>query len=91
MDLPTLLAIYAFGGVAGGALIGLFRPLSSTRWGSFCLGTIATIPFLAGAVVIIADRSDWYPPGVVIVLILAVVIGGGSTLVQYDKTKGWTT
>jgi hypothetical protein len=37
------------------------------------------------------DRSAWYPPGVVMIAIGAVLIGGGSTLVQYDKSNGWTS
>jgi hypothetical protein len=90
-DLPIVLASYAFGGLAGGLFIGLLRPLRFSRWGAFCMGTVAVIPVLAALMVVILPRAEWYPPGVVMIVILAVILGGGSTVVQYDKTKGWTT
>jgi hypothetical protein len=90
MSLPMVLATYAFGGLTGGLLIGLFRPWRTTSFGSFCLGAVSSLPLSTCIMVRIMPRADWYPAGLVIIAVTSLVLGGGFGALFHDETKGWT-
>jgi hypothetical protein len=87
---PTVLACYLIGGLAGGLIIGLFRPLRSTAIGSFFIGTVSSVPLLLCIIVLMLPRSTWYPIGVISGAITAVLMGGGIGAAMHGETKGWT-
>src|SRR5687767_15501416 len=43
-----LLSLYLVGGIVGGALIGLFRPLTRSRPGATLVGVLAMLPIAFG-------------------------------------------
>lgn len=61
-----LLLFYLFGGIAGGLIVGLFRPLLKKRSGSTAVGVLALIPASMGALRMIAGPvgrwggAEWF-------------------------------
>jgi hypothetical protein len=89
VGLPTALAVYFIGGLAGGLIIGLLRPLRSTAIGSFVIGTLSSIPLLLVIIAVAFPRSGWYPLGAISLAITAVAVGGGLGAYLHSITKGW--
>lgn len=89
MGLLPILAMYLFGGLVGGLIIGFLRPLRSTSIGSFFIGTVSSIPVILLMVFVGLPRVIWYPVGVIGGVIAALLMGGlGAAL--HGETKGWT-
>lgn len=89
-SLPVVLLYYGIGGLLGGVIIGLLRPLRSTALGSFMIGTLSSVPLLMLFCYSMAPRSQWYPRGVVAIVLTALIMGGGLGAAFHGETHGWT-
>jgi len=91
LNLPTILLLYAAGGLVGGVIVAVLRPLRSTAFGSFVIGTISTYPLAIAFEMLGMPRVDLYPEGVFVALGLSLIFGGGIGAVMHGRTNGWTT
>jgi hypothetical protein len=82
-----LVGIYFVGGLAGGVIIGLLRPLHVSPWGSFVLGFFAGLPLAFGVMIATTPRKEW---DFVFVCLAAVLEGGGLAVYLWYRTDGWT-
>lgn len=87
--------VYIGGGLLGGLLVSLLRPLGDSTWGRALLGVVALFPayFLAALQV---ARGDSWAVKLLIGLIPAVLVGGaaGLALPRWNRaiegnTDGW--
>jgi uncharacterized membrane protein YkgB len=80
-----LLSIYFAGGLIGGAIIGVLRPLNSTAAGAALVGALASIPFWIGTLMLVAglptrwDKADW--------IVLLILSGLGALMGMHLATK----
>jgi len=87
MGLLMVIVIYLVGGLCGGLIAGILRPLGSTTLGSACVGFLSTIPFFSAVMGVGIPKSDWYPAGVSLCLIFSLIMGGGLGAVFHDQSK----
>lgn len=60
LTLPVIIAVYFAGGITGGCLVGLLRPLTRWRIGAAAVGVIAMIPVCWGAGILVhGPLSVW--------------------------------
>jgi hypothetical protein len=79
VSLTSVIAAY-LGGVAGGAIIGLLRPLTRGDFGAFVVGYLAAVPITAGLAICLngwpttwtGRRWDEFP---MLVLIFGTIVG----------------
>jgi peptidoglycan/LPS O-acetylase OafA/YrhL len=90
LNFPEIILLYVVGGLVGGVLIGLLRPLRSTAVGSFVIGTISAFPCFMGYILMTDPRTDWYPFGVLAALGGSMALCGSLGFWFYFKTNGWT-
>ena len=90
LNFPEILLLYVAGGLVGGVLIGLLRPLRSTAVGSFVLGSISAFPCFMGYILMTYPRTEWYPFGVLAALGGSMALCGSLGFWFYFKTNGWT-
>jgi hypothetical protein len=90
LNFPEILLLYVAGGLVGGVLIGLLRPLRSTAVGSFVLGSISAFPCFMGYILMTSPRTEWYPFGVLAALGGSMALCGSLGFWFYFKTNGWT-
>jgi hypothetical protein len=80
-----LLLIYFAGGVIGGAVIGVLRPLNSNAAGGALIGALASVPFWVGTLIPVAgmptrwDKGDW--------IVLFILVGLGALVGLHFATK----
>lgn len=77
VTLPTLVFLYFLGGVGGGGLLGLLRPLARNRLAAVFIGMIVAIPFFLG--VALADEglpSQWSGETIFAVSGASLTLGG---------------
>jgi hypothetical protein len=48
VGLVAIIVTYVIGGMLGGAIVGLLRPLMRERWGAILVGMIAALPVVLG-------------------------------------------
>jgi hypothetical protein len=87
IELGKLTGIYFAGGLAGGLIIGLLRPLRASPWGSFVLGFFAGLPLAFGIMTATTPRHEW---DFVFVVLAAILEGGGLAVFLWYRTYGWT-
>ena len=75
-----VVAVYFAGGLAGGAVVGLLRPLTRWRWGAAMVGVFAALPVGAAGRVLRYGLAPWGPKDTITLVIFAVALGG---------TVGW--
>lgn len=75
VTLPLLLAAYIFGGLLGGAIVGLLRPLTRSRLGSVFVGLSTAIPVAVGFRMADAGVTAWDSGDLRTVLIFSLVLG----------------
>jgi hypothetical protein len=90
LNFPEIILLYVVGGLVGGILIGLLRPLRSTAVGSFVIGTISAFPSFLGYILMTYPRTDWYPFGVLAALGGSMALCGSLGFWFYFKTNRWT-
>ncbi|MDF1501819.1 hypothetical protein [Roseisolibacter sp. H3M3-2] len=72
----TTLAAYLFGGVVGGTLVGLVRPLARWRAGAGVVGVVACLPLSLGFLVAMDGApSHWTARRVVSGVVTALLLG----------------
>jgi MFS family permease len=72
----TTLGAYAFGGVVGGTLVGLLRPLTRWRAGAGLVGIVACLPLSLGFLVAMhGTPSQWTRTQVTAGLLTALLLG----------------
>jgi hypothetical protein len=77
ITLGSTVAVYIVGGLLGGTVVGLLRPLGKRRAGAMLLGVIAMIPVSIGFVFILfGPISRWGGGELFGVLFTAVFLGG---------------
>jgi hypothetical protein len=77
ITLASTVAVYIVGGLIGGTIVGLLRPLTKRRAGAMLLGVIAMIPVSIGFVFILfGPISRWGGGELFGVLFTAVFLGG---------------
>jgi hypothetical protein len=73
-------ALYLIGGVGGGLIVGLLRPLLRWRWGAALVGIFAAIPAGAGFQLMRIGSAPWGAKDTLVVMIFSVALGA---------TVGW--
>jgi hypothetical protein len=89
MAIGEALLFYLLGGLSGGILIGVLRPLRGTTMGSFVIGFCAALPLSAMAALSVIERKEWYPLAA-ITIVMSALLAGGLGAALFGETKGWT-
>lgn len=87
--------MYVAGGMLGGGLVSICRPLGKFLWGRFLLGILATFPiYFIGAVQVASGEGVSFQ--LLLALLPAVVVGGaiGLSISRWNRqiegnTDGW--
>lgn len=80
VSLPAVLGAYFFGGLLGGVVLGLLRPLAKTLLAYMAVGMVVALPVVFGLVLIKSGPlSGWSRPECIVMLVLTTFygIGGG--------------
>lgn len=72
--LLTTAILYVGGGVVGGAIVGLVRPIASRSLGAALIGVLASAPFFAGTAFAVSG-FEWTVDTTITLLIVTVVLG----------------
>lgn len=73
---PVAVVAYFFGGVAGGAIVGLLRPLTKWRIGAMFVGVAAAVPlFLGLGLAMYGPVSNWGENETFGLVATAVILG----------------
>jgi hypothetical protein len=72
--------LYLMGGVGGGLIVGLLRPLLRRRWGAALVGILAAIPVGLGFQMMRIGSAPWGTKDTLVVAIFSVALGA---------TVGW--
>ncbi len=83
-----IIGAYYLAAVLGGTMVGLLRPLTRWRLGSFVVGSVGgTIVYGAiGVAMGIAQKEPW-PVTIILAGILGVLVGGGLAVVWHDSDR----
>lgn len=77
VSLGVLVTTYILGGITGGGLLGLLRPLTVTRRGSSLVGVVASIPVCMGFLLLISGPVfGWGGAEIFSLVFTAVALGG---------------
>lgn len=75
--LPSLLALYVFGGVTGGVIVGVLRPILNSHLGAIFAGTVSLLPFGFATIVLYSGPiSEWGLAEYIGILVTALILGG---------------
>ncbi len=72
-SLPTLMGLYVFGGVAGGAIVGVLLPLAKWRLGASLIGALAGLPL---GFALYLTSGDYSTTSLALSLVTVTLIGG---------------
>lgn len=91
MSYVGLLALYAFGGLAGGLIVGVLMPLCRWTLGVMFVGFLATLPFGFAVSLILTPRSEWHTMIPLLPVVGSVVVGplgGLATRIGVEAGRG---
>ena len=71
-----VVAVYFGGGLVGGAVVGLLRPLTRWRWGAAAVGVVAALPVGLCCRLLRDGFAPWGPKDTVSVVAFALILGG---------------
>ena len=87
-SLASVLFVYLGGGVVGGAIIGLLRPLAKWRFGAVIMGIAAMLPISLGVNLAVSPGiSEWTIHNVNKTLLVAIILGGLGGYVSWDTSN----
>jgi hypothetical protein len=75
-----VVAVYFGGGLVGGAVVGLLRPLTHWRWGAAVVGVLAAMPIGLAGRLLRYGFDPWGPKDTFTLVVFALALGG---------TVGW--
>lgn len=85
VSLAASIALYWSGGVFGGIVLGLLRPLTRTRVGAALVGVIIMVPVeLAIGLLLIGPISTWSRPEWVGLIFGAIFMGGAGGYLYWE-------
>lgn len=71
----VVIASYLVGGVGGGAVVGILRPLLARKAGAAIVGVIAAIPMILAVRVVLRGFQPWDSEDAVVLGISCVILG----------------
>lgn len=80
VSLSAVLSVYFFGGLAGGAVVGLLRPMATSCFASMAIGILVAAPIASGIVFSLAGPpSHWGDSHIFAAVFMTLLygIGGG--------------
>jgi hypothetical protein len=80
---PAIVLAYLFGGVLGGAIVGVLLPLVRYKIGAAFVGMIAFVPVGLGFRIVLVGFTPWQHDDTLMISTLAVLLGGFAGLVLY--------
>lgn len=83
---PVIIGLYLFGGVFGGAIVGLLRPLARSWWGMRLVGIVAAVPFCFAVSVALSGLS-WTQENPDFVIEFAIFWGFAMSFAPGDQPK----
>jgi peptidoglycan/LPS O-acetylase OafA/YrhL len=100
LSLPSLIGFYFLGGMCGGLLVGLLRPITKHKAGAILVGTLVTATLLSLMVYFYIAKGHWTSVDTELVAILSVIAGpvnalmiweGKSRMRKAEASQGETT
>jgi hypothetical protein len=84
LSLPTLIGFYFLGGVCGGLLVGVLRPITKHKAGAILVGTLVTATLLSLMVYLYIAKGRWTSLDTELVAILSVITGPVNALMIWE-------
>lgn len=85
---PAVAVLYLGGGLLGGLVVGLFRPLSRWRLGGAAMGVMAALPIGLGVRLMRSGLAPWEMRDTLTLAIFALALGGTIGWVYWGIFKG---
>ncbi|MDP9352907.1 MAG: hypothetical protein M3P51_15405 [Chloroflexota bacterium] len=82
--LLEVIAAYLFGGIVGGATVGLLRPVVRSRPGAAFVGLLVAIPVVLGIGVALYGFSGWNRHEVIGLTITAILLGPAGGVILWN-------
>lgn len=85
--LLDMIVAYVFGGIAGGAIVGLLRPLANSRVGAAVVGLLVAVPVVLGTGVALYGLPPWERHEAIGLVITAILLGPAGGVILWNISQ----